>query len=194
VTRPRNILVVEDESSLRELIAHILLLDEHEVDTARDGVEALYRIEQREYDLIISDLQMPNLDGPGLHEALRERYGQVVSGSPNVRHQETLLSRQQEARVARLGIWRTAGPTPPPARSGPPAPEARAAQGRPGQPPTNGWTCPLDHPIKGDFRTYSSERCIYYRPGTPTYVESRTDRCYATEDEARQDGCRRSRR
>ena len=70
MTRPRTILVVEDESSLRELIAHILLLDDHEVDTARDGVEALYRIEQREYDLIISDLQMPNLDGPGLHQAL----------------------------------------------------------------------------------------------------------------------------
>jgi CheY-like chemotaxis protein len=48
------------------------------VDTARDGVEALYRIEQREYDLIISDLQMPNLDGPGLHQALRERYGQAL--------------------------------------------------------------------------------------------------------------------
>src|SRR6185295_8280029 len=44
VTRPRSILVVEDETSLRELIAHILLLDEHEVDSARDGVEALYRI------------------------------------------------------------------------------------------------------------------------------------------------------
>ena len=77
---------------------------------------------------------------------------------------------------------------------GPAAPEPRTAQGRPGQPPSNGWTCPLSHPIKGDFRTYSSERCIYYPPGTPTYAESRTDRCYATEDEARQDGCRRSRR
>ena len=127
-------------------------------------------------------------------EILARGYGQLVSGSPNVRYQEMLLRRQQEARVARLGIWRTAGPAPPPARSGPPAPEPRTAQGRPGQPPTNGWTCPLDHPIKGDFRTYSSERCIYYPPGTPTYVESRTDRCYATEDEARLDGCRRSRR
>ena len=76
--RSRLILVVEDESSLRELIASILLLDEHEVDTARDGVEALYRIERRSYDLIISDLQMPNLDGPGLHDALRERFGQAL--------------------------------------------------------------------------------------------------------------------
>ncbi|HEY7037537.1 MAG TPA: response regulator [Methylomirabilota bacterium] len=76
--KSRHILVVEDEASLRELIANILLLDDHDVDTARDGVEALYRIEQRTYDLIISDLQMPNLDGRGLHEALRTRYGQSL--------------------------------------------------------------------------------------------------------------------
>jgi len=76
--KSRVILVVEDEPSLRELIAHILLLDDHDVDTARDGVEALYRLEQRPYDLIISDLRMPNLDGPGLYEALRKRYGQAL--------------------------------------------------------------------------------------------------------------------
>jgi CheY-like chemotaxis protein len=78
VMRPRLILVVEDESSLRELIANILLLDHHEVDTVRDGAEALYRIEQRAYDLIISDLQMPNLDGPGLYAALRKRFGESL--------------------------------------------------------------------------------------------------------------------
>ena len=76
--RPRLILVVEDEGSLRELIANILLLDHHEVDTVRDGAEALYRIEQRAYDLIISDLQMPNLDGPGLYAALRKRFGESL--------------------------------------------------------------------------------------------------------------------
>jgi CheY-like chemotaxis protein len=76
--KSRVILVVEDEASLREMIANILLLDDHDVDTARDGVEALYRIEQRTYDLIISDLQMPNLDGRGLHDALRTRYGQAL--------------------------------------------------------------------------------------------------------------------
>ncbi|HXA95155.1 MAG TPA: response regulator [Candidatus Dormibacteraeota bacterium] len=76
--KSRLILVVEDEGSVRELIANILLLDNHEVDTARDGVEALYRLEHRPYDLIISDLQMPNLDGPGLHKALRKRYAQAL--------------------------------------------------------------------------------------------------------------------
>jgi CheY-like chemotaxis protein len=76
--QPRLILVVEDDASLRELIAHILLLDHHDVDTARDGVEALYRIERRPYDLIISDLRMPNLDGPGLYKALRDRYKEAL--------------------------------------------------------------------------------------------------------------------
>jgi micrococcal nuclease len=39
--------------------------------------------------------------------------GQVVSGSPNVRYQDILLRRQQEARASKLGIWRSAGPPPP---------------------------------------------------------------------------------
>lgn len=132
-------------------------------------------------------------------EMIGHGFGQVVTGSPNVRYQELLLRRQEEARVARRGIWKSAGPAPP-ARSGaagapPPAGASpRVASERPGVAPPNGWSCPLGHPIKGDFRTYSAERCIYYLPGSSTYAESRTDRCYANEDEARQDGCRRTHR
>jgi micrococcal nuclease len=125
-------------------------------------------------------------------ELIGHGFGQVVTGGPNVRHQETLLRRQEQARAAKLGIWRTAGPAPP-AKSAPAAPP-KVAQARPGVPPKTGWICPLTHPIKADFTTYSSERCIYYVPGSSAYAESRTERCYATEDEARQDGCRRSRR
>lgn len=50
-------------------------------------------------------------------EMIGRGYGQVVTGGPNVRYQEMLLRRQQEARAAHLGIWRNAGPPPPPARS-----------------------------------------------------------------------------
>lgn len=125
-------------------------------------------------------------------ELIGHGFGQVVTGGPNVRHQETLLRRQEQARAAKLGIWKTAGPAPP-AKSAPAAPP-KVAQARPGVAPKTGWSCPLTHPIKADFTTYSSERCIYYVPGSSAYAESRTERCYATEDEARQDGCRRSRR
>jgi micrococcal nuclease len=123
-------------------------------------------------------------------EMIGHGLGQVPTGGPNVRHQEELLRRQEQARSAKLGIWRTAAPAPPPAQTQPAAPKPA----RPGIVPKTGWNCPLSHPIKADFNTYSAERCIYYVPGSGAYAESRTERCYASEDEARQDGCRRSRR
>ena len=123
-------------------------------------------------------------------ELIGHGFGQVVTGGPNVRHQEELLRRQEQARAAKVGIWKTAGAAPPPAKGAAP----KTAQARPGVAPKTGWTCPLSHPIKADFNTYSSERCIYYVPASGAYAESRTERCYASEDEARQDGCRRSRR
>ncbi len=72
------ILVVEDEAEIRALLADTLSLDGHEVDTASDGEQALLLLDQRRYDLIASDLRMPALDGPGLYQALRERYGAAI--------------------------------------------------------------------------------------------------------------------
>jgi hypothetical protein len=44
------------------------------------------------------------------------------------------------------------------------------------------WTCPLTHPIKGNFTTYSGERCIYHMKGGQFYGKTKPERCYATED------------
>jgi hypothetical protein len=65
---------------------------------------------------------------------------------------------------------------------------------RPGVPPQDAWTCPLPHPIKGNFTTYSGERCIYHMKGGQFYAKTKPERCYATEADAVKDGCRRSRR
>ena len=65
---------------------------------------------------------------------------------------------------------------------------------RPGVPPKNAWTCPVTQPIKGNFTTYSGERCIYHPPAGEFYVKTKPERCYATGDDARQDGCRASTR
>jgi len=61
-------------------------------------------------------------------------------------------------------------------------------------PPKDAWTCPSDAPIKGNFTTYSGERCIYHPPGGQFYGKTKPERCYAREDEARRDGCRASKR
>ena len=68
------------------------------------------------------------------------------------------------------------------------------AVNRPGAPPKNAWTCPLSHPIKGNFTTHSGERCIYHVSGGGFYDKTKPERCYATEADAMMDGCRRSKR
>jgi hypothetical protein len=66
--------------------------------------------------------------------------------------------------------------------------------GRPGVPPKGARTCPVTQPIKGDFTTYSGERCIYHPPAGEFYGKTKPERCYATGDDARLDGCRASSR
>jgi hypothetical protein len=45
---------------------------------------------------------------------------------------------------------------------------------------------PMSHPIKGNFTTYSGERCIYHSPGGQFYDKTKAEMCYATPA----DGCR----
>ncbi|MGE0474831.1 MAG: hypothetical protein AB7P17_14450 [Nitrospirales bacterium] len=65
---------------------------------------------------------------------------------------------------------------------------------RPGIPPGAFGDCPETHPIKGNFTTHSGERCIYHLPGQHFHRKTKAERCYATEDNARQDECRKSKR
>jgi hypothetical protein len=55
-------------------------------------------------------------------------------------------------------------------------------------------SCPITHPIKGNFTTYSGERCIHHMPGGTFYGKTRPERCYASEAAAVNGGCRRSKR
>lgn len=73
-------------------------------------------------------------------------------------------------------------------------PKKPSGPARSGVPPKDAWTCPTTHPIKGNFTTYSGERCIYHVLGGQFYDKTKPERCYATEEEARKDGCRRSKR
>ena len=126
-------------------------------------------------------------------ELVAQGYAQVMTVPPNVKHQELFLKLQREARLLQLGLWRGTGP-PPPERGLPSTSPQQMAQSRPGVPPEDAWTCPLTQPIKGNFTTYSGERCIYHMKGGQFYGKTKPERCYATEEEAVKDGCRRSKR
>ncbi len=60
--RPR-ILVVDDEAAIRELLSKTLALAEYDVDLAPDGAAAIERLRLIPYDLLITDLKMPGVDG-----------------------------------------------------------------------------------------------------------------------------------
>jgi excisionase family DNA binding protein len=60
--RPR-ILVVDDEAAIRDLLSKTLALAEYDVDLAPDGRTALERLRIIPYDLLITDLKMPGIDG-----------------------------------------------------------------------------------------------------------------------------------
>jgi excisionase family DNA binding protein len=60
--RPR-VLVVDDEAAIRDLLSKTLALAEYDVDLAPDGRNALERLRMIPYDLLITDLKMPGVDG-----------------------------------------------------------------------------------------------------------------------------------
>ena len=66
-----QILVVEDDASLRKLMSAALKQHGYSCHTANDGVEALDVMEKTNIDLIISDVMMPNMDGYELTRQLR---------------------------------------------------------------------------------------------------------------------------
>jgi DNA-binding NtrC family response regulator len=66
-----RILVVDDDPTFRLTTAALLQADGHEVDTAGDGQQAVERLKDRSFDLLLVDLRMPGIDGIALIEALR---------------------------------------------------------------------------------------------------------------------------
>ena len=71
-TRHR-VLVVDDEKPVRDLLAKTLSMNEFVVDTAADGAEAVERLRASGYDLLITDLKMPGMDGLSvIREARRQ--------------------------------------------------------------------------------------------------------------------------
>lgn len=67
-----KILIAEDDKELRQLFGHVLTKNGYMVKGVSDGKEALKALDNDYYDLIISDIMMPNMDGYDLVRSLRE--------------------------------------------------------------------------------------------------------------------------
>ena len=69
----RRVLVVDDEWSIRALLHDILRLDHHEVALASSGIEAADLAERERFDVILTDIKMPGMDGAAFYRHVRER-------------------------------------------------------------------------------------------------------------------------
>lgn len=75
--RPR-ILVVDDEQTIREMLSETLSeAASYEVDTAGDGREALQKMRSAHFDLVITDLRMPEMDGARLLDIARHEFPDI---------------------------------------------------------------------------------------------------------------------
>lgn len=69
--KQKSVLVVEDSITARTLLNNILAAAGYAVSTAVDGVEAFTQLRSRQFDLVVSDVEMPRLDGFGLTAKIR---------------------------------------------------------------------------------------------------------------------------
>lgn len=71
-------LVVDDERDVAELITEILKKEGFDVDVAHSGTEAVEMLRGNRYDLLLSDLNMPELDGRGLYKVIRDDFPDLL--------------------------------------------------------------------------------------------------------------------
>lgn len=71
-----RLLIVDDEPEVGSLLSDILRRDASRIDTASSGQEALKLLGKREYDAILTDLRMPEMDGPELYRQIEQRWPQ----------------------------------------------------------------------------------------------------------------------
>jgi signal transduction histidine kinase/CheY-like chemotaxis protein len=68
-----TILLVDDEPGIVKGLTQLLRRDGHTINTAANGRLALAQLQERDYDLVLCDLRMPELDGPGLYRVLEQQ-------------------------------------------------------------------------------------------------------------------------
>ena len=86
--KPKKILAVDDEEVIRNFYRDSLTMKGYSVDHAVDGLDALGALWDSVYDLVITDINMPRLDGLGFYECARTRFPYLkdrflfITGSP----------------------------------------------------------------------------------------------------------------
>lgn len=71
-TKMSKLLIIDDERGIRNTLREVLADEGHEVDVAENGKQGLEMAQAKAYDLIFSDIKMPEMDGMELLSALKQ--------------------------------------------------------------------------------------------------------------------------
>ena len=75
---PKKVLIVDDYAAIRDTLGALLMAAGYEVSTAEDGFSALLRLKHTLADLVLCDLNMPNMSGFELLSVIRRRFPQLL--------------------------------------------------------------------------------------------------------------------
>ena len=73
------ILLIDDEPGMVRVLTRLLQRNGHDITQAANGLEGLAALGERAYDVILCDMRMPDLDGPGFYRELEQRYPHLLS-------------------------------------------------------------------------------------------------------------------
>ncbi len=91
-THKKQILAVDDESLIRTLLSDILSHADYKVDLASNGEEALQKLEESTYDLVITDISMPVMDG-------MELYSKIIKKVPELKNNVLFITGNLDSKV-----------------------------------------------------------------------------------------------
>src|SRR5690606_5061856 len=83
-----RVLIVDDEEAIRRTLKDILTFEKFAVDEAKDGLDGLAKIKKNDYDVVLMDIKMPNMDGMDALERLQDIQPDLpvimISGHANI--------------------------------------------------------------------------------------------------------------
>lgn len=101
-----RILIIDDEPQLLAIYTSFLEVDDHQVDTAKDGGHGLALLTQHAYDLVITDIIMPETDGFEVLMALNQNYPQlkkiVITGGSALLEPGYLMATAEQLRADKV--------------------------------------------------------------------------------------------
>lgn len=91
-----SVLVVDDNEALREVIAIILSQRGHRCEFAENGVEAMRKVVRNSFDAVVTDVDMPEMDGISLTRILTQQFPNlpvmIITGQPHDNSMESAIT------------------------------------------------------------------------------------------------------